>query len=101
MDLGEAMKIQDQTFTNCEGAIKLRLKDTLIVLLETIATDAPMDEKRKQVALAESFRECNGELTMTPEDAVLCRSLIERCNIAPVVAVQMYDALDSEKAPDD
>ena len=90
----DKMKVNDRQF-ELEGGRKVDFKATVIDILKNMPSGHGVDAARQQITLAEKLEACNGEMDLTPEDAVLIRGLLNRSNhLPPVIQVKMYDAFD-------
>lgn len=90
------MKIQNKEYS-IQGN-KVTLSEIAISLLRDFPSGGGIEASKKQIVLSEKLKDSDGELNLTPEDASLIRSLLDRPNIllAPGIQVDMYDSLDPE-----
>jgi len=66
-------------------------------MLDTVAQpNQPMSEIKRQVNLADTLRDCEGECSLSPEDRALIRSVLERSSIVPRLRLAAYDAFGED-----
>lgn len=93
------MNVKDKVFVS--GNIKAPLKTVVIDMLNNMPSQQGVEAAKEQVALAEKLEACEGGMDVTPEEAVLIRSLINRAaHLPPTIQVGMYDAFDSDSQGD-
>ena len=94
------MKIKNKEYV-VQGN-KVTLSEIAVSLLRDIPSGGGVEAARKQVTLYKKLEECNGEIDITPEDAVLIRSILDRPNILLTAQthVDVYDSFNPENTID-
>lgn len=89
------MKIKNQKLIS--GNVRAELKSTVIDILENMPSHEGVVGAKAQIALATKLSECSEVLDVSPEEATLIRSLINRAtHLPPRIQDGMHEAFDPQ-----